>query len=152
MSSGFSSPAAALAARRWAARTIDLLHEVLQRLRRDGEVKPGEGFAEVDVGQLVDVEGEVGEVQQAAQVEAAAAEVESPVQVEIEGSGVELERILQCIGVDGEEACEVEVADALGFAEALAGEDVGGRVSHLLLHDRSISRFVRLVRKLVTTP
>ena len=116
----------------------DLLHEVLQRLRRDGKVKSGEGFAEVDVGQLVDVEGEVGEVQQAAQVEAAAAEVESPVQVEIEGSGVELERILQCIGVDGEEACEVEVADALGFAKALAGEDVGGGVGHLLLHDVAV--------------
>ena len=36
-----------------------LMHEVLQSLRRDGEVQLCKGIAEVDVGQLVDVEGKI---------------------------------------------------------------------------------------------
>ena len=115
-----------------------LLHEVLQSLRRDGEVQLCKGVAEVDVGQLVDVEGEIREVDEAAQIEAAAAEVEGTVQIEVEGVGIKREGILEGVGVDGEEAGQIEVAEALGLAEALAGEDVGGGVGHLLLHDVAV--------------
>ena len=114
----------------------NFLHHGLQGVGGDGQVHILEHTAHVHVQlrQVTQIQREAVRIQQTGQVKGTAAQIKCTAQIKVQGAGVELEGILQGVGVHREQGFHIKSGTVV-CTEFLSGEDIGLRVGHLLLHD-----------------
>ena len=136
----------------------DVLHQLLQRILRNGHVHIREQLAQiqrihlrqlhiaqVDVAQvkIVQIQLEGGRIDDGRKVEGAVRQIERAAQVKLQLAGVELEGILQRIGVHREQRGKIKAALVLLLrVKGFTGEHVGIRVGKLLLYDLALGGMV----------
>ena len=113
----------------------DLLHQALQRILRDGQVHIGKQLAQiqrvhvrklhiahVDVAQvqIAQIQLECGRIKDGGKVKAAILQIKCTAQVELQLACIELEGILQHIGIHREQGRNVKIGFALVGIKALA--------------------------------